>query len=371
MIRTTGWGMDVTLEQARTFFLEGVRHCEAGRWLQAEQKFAAALSLAPARPSVLTNLGAVRLKLGRPDEALTLLQEAVALEPDNAEALGHCGTALAELGVPAQALQMFDRALALDAGSATIWRLRGTVLKELGRWDAAADSFREALVRGGDPDLLNYYLAGLEAAKPPKHAPRDYVEALFDNYAAHFDSHLVAALRYDAPPVLADRLAATGRRYANALDMGCGTGLCGRYLRPLADRLSGVDLSGKMLDKAQETGLYDELRQGDIVEFLARAGETYDLVVAADVFVYVGALDEVFSHAAKRIAAGGRFAFTVEESLGAELELRPSLRYAHSEAGLRRLADANGFRVAALEHRPVREDQRQPIPGLFAWLEKS
>ena len=69
--------------------------------------------------------------------------------------------------------------------------------------------------------------------------------------------------------------------------------------------------------------------------------------------------------------APGRFAFTVEESLGAELELRPSLRYAHSEAGLRRLADANGFRIAALEHRPVREDQRQPIPGLFFWLEKS
>jgi predicted TPR repeat methyltransferase len=363
--------MDASFEQARAFFLEGVGHYEAGRWLQAEQKFAAALSLAPGRPSVLTNLGAVRLKLGRPDEALALLQEAVRLEPDNPEALGHCGTALAELGVPAQALQMFDRALAGDSSSATIWRLRGTVLKELGRLDDAADSFREALDRGGDPDLLHYYLAGLEAAEPPRQAPRDYVEALFDNYAPHFESHLVAALRYEAPPVLADRLAATGRRYANGVDLGCGTGLCGRYLRPFTDRLTGVDLSGNMLDKAQASGLYDDLKQADIVEFLANATESFDLVVAADVFVYVGALEDVFAHVALCMLPGGRFAFTVEEALGAELELRPSLRYAHSEAGLRRLADLHGFRVAALEHRPVREDQRQPIPGLFVWLEKN
>jgi Flp pilus assembly protein TadD len=57
--------MDTVLEQARTLFLEGVAHYEAGRLPQAEQKFSAALSLAPGRPSVLTNLGAVRLKLGR------------------------------------------------------------------------------------------------------------------------------------------------------------------------------------------------------------------------------------------------------------------------------------------------------------------
>jgi predicted TPR repeat methyltransferase len=326
MIRLRGVGMDGNYEQARALFLEGVGHYAAGRWLQAEQKFAGALALAPGRASVMTNLGAVRIKLGRPDEALALLQEAVRLEPDNAEALGHCGTALAELGVPAQALQMFDRALALDAASATIWRLRGTVLKELGRFDDAAASFREAMARGGDPELLHYYLAGLDAADPPRRAPRGYVESLFDNYAPHFESHVTTALRYDAPPVLVDRLATAGRRYANALDLGCGTGLCGRYLRPLVDRLTGVDLSGKMLDQAQALGLYDDLHQGDIVDFLGRAADNFDLVVAADVFIYVGALDEVFAAVAGTMLPGGRFAFTVEESLGDALELRPSLR---------------------------------------------
>jgi predicted TPR repeat methyltransferase len=363
--------MDSHFEQARALFLEGVAHYEAGRLPQAEQKFAAALSLMPGRPSVLTNLGAVRLKLGRAKDALALLQEALAQEPDNPEALGHCATALAELGRPAEALPLYDRALARDPRPAEAWMLRGSVLKELGRGAEAAASFREALARGGDPELLGYYLAGVEGGQAPAHAPRHYVQALFDGYAGEFDRHLVQALRYDAPSVLTQRIVAQGRRYRHALDLGCGTGLCGPLLRPLAGRLTGVDLSGNMLEKARALGAYDDLQQADVLEFLAGGSDTFDLVLAADVFVYVGALDEVFRRLAQRMPAKGSFSFTVEESSGAELELRASLRYAHSQAGLRRLARQHGFEVEAMERRPVREDQRRPIPGLFFWLEKT
>ena len=362
--------MAVDFEQARAFFLQGVAAYEAGRLPEAERQFAAALALAPGRPSVLSNLGAVRLKLGRTQEALPLLRQALAQEPGNAETLGHCGTALAELGQTAQALACFDRALAADARSPAVWILRGNALKELGRAPEAAQSFREALARGGDAELLAYYLAGLEAGAAPPHPPSHYVEALFDGYAAQFDEHLVRTLRYDAPRVLTERLAATGRRWRHALDLGCGTGLCGPLLRAMADRVSGVDLSSNMLEKARALGAYDTLVQGDIAGFLAQATETFDLVVAADVFIYVGALDEVFRLLAQRMPAGGDFCFTVEEAQGTELELRASLRYAHSEAGIRRLAREHGFAVSALEQRAVREDQREPIAGLFVWMEK-
>ncbi|RYY89395.1 MAG: methyltransferase domain-containing protein, partial [Comamonadaceae bacterium] len=182
--------------------------------------------------------------------------------------------------------------------------------------------------------------------------------------------HLVQALRYDAPRRLADGLAARGRRFRSALDLGCGTGLCGPHLRALADRVTGVDLSRNMLDKAQALGIYDTLVQADVLAYLAAAREPVDLVMAADVFIYVGALDGVFREVARLLPDGGSFCFTVEEATAGELELRPSLRYAHSEDLLRRLADANGLRVGSLERGTVREEQRAPIPGLFTWLEK-
>ncbi|QJW85427.1 hypothetical protein HK414_25070 [Ramlibacter terrae] len=94
-------------------------------------------------------------------------------------------------------------------------------------------------------------------------------------------------------------------------------------------------------------------------------------MIAADVFVYVGALEEVFRHVARVLPAGGSFCFTLEEAQdGEDLALRSSLRYAHSEGYVRRLAAAHGLRVDAIERSPVREEQRQPIPGLFARMSK-
>jgi predicted TPR repeat methyltransferase len=363
--------MDAVFDQARKLFLEGVAHVEAQRLPEAERSFAASLALVPGRPSTLTNLGAVRLKLGRPQDALPVLEEALAQEPGNLEALGHCAIASAELGHREQALALFDRALAVDARGPLLWMLRGSVLQELGRHDKAAASFEESIARGGDAVLNGWYLAGLGRAPVPRGAPPAYVEGLFDGYAEGFEEHVRTALAYDAPRVLTRRWAASGGRWRSALDLGCGTGLAGPHLRTLAARVTGVDLSGNMLARARERGCYDALHKADVAAFLAGTGETFDLVIAADVFIYVGALDDVFGSLARVMPAGGAFAFTVEESAGPELELRASLRYAHSEASIRRLARDHGFEVEALERGAVREDQRVPIPGLFAWLRKS
>jgi predicted TPR repeat methyltransferase len=361
--------MDSNFDHARALFLEGVALYEADRLREAELKFSAALSLAPGRPSILTNLGAVRLRLGRVEEAVALLQEAVAREPDNAEALGHCGAALAESGQPREALAMFERSLAADDRRPTVWTLRGNVLKELGRRDEAAASFQGAIERGGDAELNRYYLAGLAAGEPPRQAPPAYVQALFDGYAAGFDAHL-QELRYQAPRLLLERLEAAGRRYEHALDLGCGTGLCGPFLRRMATRVTGVDLSPNMLDRAQTRGCYDVLLQAEAGAFLAASQERFDLVVAADVFIYVGALETLFAELARRMPVGGHFCCTVEAATRQELELRSSLRYAHSEGYLRRLAEGSGFALTALEEAPVRHDQQQPVPGLFAWMER-
>lgn len=227
--------MDSTLEQAQAFFADGVADYEAGRLESAERKFAAALSLAPGRPSILTNLGAARLRLGRREEALALLQEALAQEPDNVDALGHSAAALAEMGEPTEALSLFDRALALEPRRAALWTLRGNLLRELGRLDDAAHSFQQALDRGGDPELNRYYLAGAASMQPPAAPPRAYVETLFDGYADTFDRHVAQALKYEAPRLLTQRLAAGGRRYRQAWTWAaapaCAAPFSGSWLR--------------------------------------------------------------------------------------------------------------------------------------------
>ena len=361
--------MSGTFEQAKDFFVRGVGHYQAGRWEDAETCFAASLALLPGRVSTLTNLGAARLKLGRLQEGLELLEEALAQEPGDTEALGHRAAALAGLDRHAAAVECLERLLAIDASSGGAWSLKGSLLKDLGRHAEAAIAFEHAIARGADVELNRYFLASLRGGATPAAPPRHYVEMLFDGYADGFDEHLVGVLNYRAHRVLAEGVLALDRRFACALDLGCGTGLCGALVRPLVDRLEGVDLSGNMVAVAQERGIYDRLAQDDVVHYLDNATRRYDLVLAADVFIYVGALGPVFAAVARLMDAGGVFCFSVEEAgEGEDLALRTSLRYVHSERSVRALAQAHGFEVHNIARQPIREDQRVPIPGLYVWL---
>lgn len=300
-----------------------------------------------------------------------MLEEALAREPDNVEALGHRAAALAELGAQRAALACVDRALAVQPKLAAAWDLHANLLKELGRFEDARGSFENAIAQGADTELNRYCLAAVSGQAIPPIAPRQYVQSLFDSYAEGFEEHLVEILNYRAPEVLVAELARLGRRFSRALDLGCGTGLCGVAMRPLVDKLDGVDLSANMMEGAAARKCYDELAQADVAQYLGASARRYDLVLAADVFIYVGALEAVFEGVARTMDAGGVFCFSVETApQGHDYLLRPSLRYAHSAGYIRRLAEQYGFEIGCTSEHPIRDDQRTPIPGLFAWLTK-
>lgn len=359
------------MEQARTFFVEGVEHFEAGRLEVAHARFEAALGLAPGRPSVLCNLGIVKVRLGRYAEGLPLLDDALAQEPDNGEALSHRAMALAQLDRPVEALRDIERALQIAPAYGRGWGLKGELLRTLGRRDEAIAALQWAIQLGSDVDLHRYTLAGLQGGgDAPPAPPEGYVEALFDGYADRFETHLVGVLHYQGPQELMRRLPAPGRRFDRALDLGCGTGLCGPLLRPLATRVAGVDLSARMLERARATAQYDELHQADVVSWLTQTSGPWELVVAADVFVYLGAMEPSMAQLARVVPPGGWFGLTLEESTGEPLVLLPSLRYAHSEAAIRAIGRAHGFEVRECWRAPIRSEQREAVPGLYVWMER-
>lgn len=395
--------MSAEFERAKQHFLEGLRCFEASRFDAAEQQFRQSLALLPGRVSTLANLAATCIKLRRPQEALDLLAQALGAAPDDADAWALRGAALGDLqrhgealqafdellqrqpqhaaawfqrartlqalNRPEEALRDYDRALANDPALAQAWSNRGGLLKDLRRIGEAIASFEKALALGADPELNGWFLASLTGAPAPPVAPAEYVERLFDDYAESFDEHLVGVLHYRGHRALIEGLQRMARRrFARALDLGCGTGLCAPLLQPLADRIDGVDLSQRMLDKARSRGLYDELTQADVVQHLQSTPRRYELVVAADVFIYIGELDPVFA-GVRRVMDEGVFCFSVEAlEDGRDVALRPSQRYAHSERHVRELARRHGFGVAEVSRQAIREDQREAIEGLLVCL---
>jgi predicted TPR repeat methyltransferase len=395
--------MDPKLDEARKLFFQGIDYFEGGHLEQARSAFEAALAFTPGRPSVLGNLGITLFHLGRLDEAVPLLREATSADPAYADAwtclaLAHAalarwqdavdaletagqlsprqaelwfrkGQCLLRLGRVPEALQAYDHALAVAPEFADAWSARGSLLREVDQLDEAATCFEKALAFGGDPELNSYYLASVKGSTAPPPPPRRYVESLFDDYAADFQSHVVGQLRYQGYERLLRPLIEDERRFHRALDLGCGTGLCAPLMHPLVEVLDGVDISRAMLEQARQLGVYRELIHADIGSFLETAEGKADLVVAADVFIYVGDLSAVFRSIRRILTPDGRFAFTVETPAGDEdLQLLPSLRYAHSERYIRRLAEACSFSVDEIFRAPIRYDQAQPVEGLYVYL---
>mmetsp|Transcript_14588 Transcript_14588/g.36232 ORF Transcript_14588/g.36232 Transcript_14588/m.36232 type:complete len:226 (+) Transcript_14588:72-749(+) len=200
---------------------------------------------------------------------------------------------------------------------------------------------------------------------------RNQVEGLFDEYAATFEDSLVRQLGYDVPAQMEALLA---REHADeqgrvsrqlAVDLGCGTGLAGAALRGRCHgRLLGCDLSAMMVEEARKkVGVYDGLEVCDCVAFLRRRVEpgSADLLLAADVLIYLRDLSDLFAAAALALQPGGLFAFSTEMATAAECRgkgwvERDSERVAHSEEYLRHAVDASGLLLRSLQVVSVRTD---------------
>jgi predicted TPR repeat methyltransferase len=122
------------------------------------------------------------------------------------------------------------------------------------------------------------------------------------------------------------------------LDNGYGTDLCGPPFRDLAGRLIGVDLSPRMLENTGEKKVYDDLHLQDIFSSLRSENGTLDLVMAADVFTYIGDLAEVFAACNAALRDGGHFTFSVESFEGEDFTQRQTGSFAHSSAYIEKLA---------------------------------
>lgn len=260
-----------------------------------------------------------------------------------------------------------------DAGLAEAWSQLGHLRREMQQPTEAARCYQNALDRGADTDLHRYYLAALQHGAPVAHTPRQYVQTLVEQYAGEFEGHLFGQLRYQGHRVLVEQLpAACPPRFAQVLDLGCGTGLCGVHIRSRADVLWGLDLSAAMLDKARARGAYDRLIEENLAEVLRSETAQFDLVRAADVFFYVGHLEDVFALLARRIRPDGWLAFTIEEAVSSwnEPQLLPSLRYAHPLNYVKALASQHGFRCVYTHGAPLRGDQEIGVPGKYLYMQR-
>jgi predicted TPR repeat methyltransferase len=403
----------------------GLRRCRANLRRQmgdiegAARDAAEAVILDRSDNSAKALLGVLMLELRCPLEAIACLSEAVAIEPANHvyrtdlavahEAAGDADAALATLsaGILAapgrielrnamtlfllrrrdftMAVEQAEEARLAGVVDACLFGLKGHALASLDRHTEAAEAYAEALKLDPEDPYVRHLAAASRGLRGTGRAPVDFLRTVFDDYAERFELHLVS-LGNRVPGMIHDALLRhpalmSGEPVGPVLDLGCGTGLAALAVSDLPiGPITGVDVAPRMLAYAADKKLYADLREADLMQVLSEDAARWKLILAADVLVYFGPLEDVLAAVHARLEPGGWCIFSIEELLpdqdgrfhsGTDWALQRQGRYAHSMAYVAKVARDLEFTVRRLERQALRQEADAPLAGIFAVLERT
>jgi predicted TPR repeat methyltransferase len=342
---------------------------ERGRLDEAISAYQRAIALDRTHTNAHSNLGVLLRATGRPVDAEAAYRTAIALDPSHIDAYTNLGILLNGLKRSEEAVACFCKVILLRPKHREARRLLALAHCTLGEVDAAVKIFEEWLDEEPDDPIARHMLAACTGREIPLRASNGFVEGTFDSFASSFESKL-EKLSYRAPALVAAMLEDSGiepSKSLDALDAGCGTGLCGPLIAPYLRRLTGIDLSAGMLAQAKEKHIYDELMKAELTEFLAGQKDAFDLIISADTLVYFGSLGDVIGAAATALRPGGLLIFTLEHapasigSLDYRLELHG--RYVHARSYVERLLDNAGL-ASTIAEADLRMESGTPVAGL-------
>jgi len=344
-----------------------------GRLPEAEKAFRRSLALAESAEA-LTNLARIQRRRQEWTRSEASARRAIALAPQSGEAWHYLSLALLGLQRPGEAFEAAVQAELLLPAHANRREAYGRALSAAGQHERAVAFYRDWLEKEpGNPYAQHHLAAAL--GESPERASDAYVEKVFDQFAASFETQL-ATLKYRAPELVAQAMAAALPAPAaqfDVADLGCGTGLCGPLLRPWARSLVGCDLSAGMLERAAPRQVYDELHKAELVRFLAERAAAFDVLVSADTLIYIGELAPMFAAAHAALRPGGTLVFTLEaldDADGADFRLTESGRYAHALPGLRARLAAAGFAEPAIASITPRMESARAVAGWLATVRR-
>ena len=339
----------------------------------AAESYRAALSVDPLHSETYRNFGVLLRRIGKIEEAIETLEQAAEIDGDNLEVWHNLGISYLAVEELEKAADAFEKCAeqGLDPGINAVWHAR--ILCSLGREEAALEHLGRHLKKHPNDPVALHHIASIKGETSDK-VPEAYVKEHFDTFSKTFNDQL-RDLQYRAPELVAEEVAAwrksTGRDRARyAVDLGCGTGLCGPLMRDHCWNLIGVDLSPKMLRKAADVGAYSELHEEELVRFLKALDDgSVDLAISADTLNYLGDLTPLLTELARTLAPGAALVATFEDAGDDRPEVGYRLqnhgRYCHARSYIDQVVADAGLIVARDRVDTLRRETKKEVTGLI------
>lgn len=391
-----------TPEQLNDLFHEACRHHQDGDLAEAKAGYRTLLDYVDA-PLLHYNLGLIYFALHDTEDALASFAKAHAGNPTDSDTLFNLALCQKECGLFEDACTSYLKLIAIEPHHIdAIYNLAGCY-RATRQDELAIDQYRLLLqqqpthhsalsnlaymyqLTGDTANAIRYYRRLVELdpdREGAKHMlaallgdtfdapPESYVRDLFDSYSDHYEQSLVVNLEYHVPLSLREML--TGlpgcpQHFHEGIDLGCGTGLSGESFGDIVDHLDGVDLSAKMIAIAAQKNIYRKLYLDNIATALTRNNRSYDFVLAADVFGYLGDLAPVIREVSSKTEPGSIFCGSIEAGDISPYNLQPSGRIAHSPDYFLELVQNHGWSVLQLSPTQLRRERDGWIKG-YIWI---
>lgn len=166
----------------------------------------------------------------------------------------------------------------------------------------------------------------------------DDVAEYYDNWATDYNETL-ADWRYQAPGQVASMLQEKLSPQSSILDVGCGTGLCGKALQRAGfATVDGIDVSSRSLAIARLAGAYSALNAMDLQRLpLPIPDNHYDGLACVGVLTYLTDSVGILREFNRVVRSGGVVALTQRSDLFVEREFKNLLEGLLNEGGITQL----------------------------------
>lgn len=323
--------------------------------------------------------------------ALNACDSAILIDPDLIESYIYSGNILVELGYPEQAIYPYYKAFELDTTNYGLGEMVATMYIQEDLIQEGLDLYLSLVEVEPNNDVLHLKIgiallyalqngfSHTEIAeyaktwynKVPKNPmvkeissaiqkndidydplTTNHLNLLFKSVAQTYDDamELDTNALFDFVRVVIPTLSSCK---LDICDVGCGTGLCGKTLRPYAKAggLVGVDLCSNMLDKADGKKTYDRLFHSGMIEFLKQHTRTFDLITALDTFSYSNSLFEIFSTVRMALREKGWFIFSFRKNILNDrvVTLCPPFYYLFNQETVQKKLQENGFKIKLIQ----------------------
>lgn len=345
-------------------FNMGLAYFDLENFKAAAEHYNRASRESPTDPDIHYNRGLNLRRLSQYDEAIIAFSLAIEQGDRSIDTLYNMALCHQDLNAFESAASLYEMVLANDSEHQSTLNNYAYLCHKTDDLEKAEQLYKRLLQLNPKHTAARHMLNSLLGITPDN-APLDYIESVFDGYAESFEEKLLKELHYRTPTELfqfyRDQFSDLQNR--NCLDLGCGTGLAGEAFSATCSELTGVDISDKIMKVAAEKKLYKHLVKDDILHFLKTTEETFGLIIAADVFTYMGDLEPLFKACHQQSNSDAILCFSVEESTDEPFILKETGRFGHSLKYIEELGEKTGWAMLSSKRSKLRKDKNKWIFG--------